>query len=119
MSEMAAANGSVSKVEQLERDQILSLSTLTMVYKDWQSSPNGRGHNIGSILVDKDSKPVFWARNSVTVRGDATQHGEVRLIQAFLDCPGIGKYVDGYSIYKYDYHQPSLAAFSLRVLCMQ
>lgn len=96
---MSTANGSVTKTEQLERDQILSLATLTMVYKDWQSSPDGRGHNIGSILVDKDSKPVFWARNSVTVRGDATQHGEVRLIQAFLDCPGIGKYVDGYSIY--------------------
>lgn len=93
------AIGSVTQFEQQERDQILSLATLAMVYQDWQSTPDGRGHNIGSILVDKNSNPVFWARNSVTVRGDATQHGEVRLIQAFLDCPGIGKYVDGYSVY--------------------
>jgi tRNA(Arg) A34 adenosine deaminase TadA len=96
---IATANGNAIKVEQQERDHILSLATLAMVYKDWQSSPDGRGHNIGSILVDENSTPVFWARNSVTVRGNATQHGEVRLIQAFLDCPGIGKYVDGYSIY--------------------
>jgi tRNA(Arg) A34 adenosine deaminase TadA len=82
-----------------ERDTIFSLAVLDMVYRDWQSSPDGRGHNIGSILVDKDNKPVFWARNSVTATGNATQHGEVRLIQAFLNCPGIGKYMSGYTIY--------------------
>ncbi len=84
---------------QKERDNILSLAALAMVYKDWQTSSNGRGHNIGSILVDKHGMPVFWARNSVTVRNDATQHGEVRLIQAFLKCPGVGKYMNGYTIY--------------------
>ena len=84
---------------QKERDNILSLAALAMVYKDWQTSSTGRGHNIGSILVDKHDMPVFWARNSVTVRNDATQHGEVRLIQAFLKCPGVAKYMDGYTIY--------------------
>ncbi len=82
-----------------ERDMIFSLAVLDMVYRDWQSSPGGRGHNIGSILVDKDHRPVFWARNSVTVTDNATQHGEVRLIQAFLDCPGVDKYMSGYTIY--------------------
>lgn len=85
--------------EQAERDDIFSLAVLDMVYRDWQSSPDGRGHNIGSILVDRDNRPIFWARNSVTVTGNATQHGEVRLIQAFLDCSGVGKYMTGYTIY--------------------
>lgn len=84
---------------QKERDNIFSLAALAMVYKDWQTSRDGRGHNIGSILVNKNNMPVFWARNSVTVRSDATQHGEVRLIQSFLQCPGVGKYMDGYTIY--------------------
>ncbi|QTL03499.1 nucleoside deaminase [Aquabacter sp. L1I39] len=82
-----------------ERDTIFSLAVLDMVYRDWQSAPNGRGHNIGSVLVDKDNRPVFWARNCVTVTNNATQHGEVRLIQAFLSCPGVGKYMTGYTIY--------------------
>ena len=85
---------------QAEKDEMLSLAVLQMVYIDWQASAiGGRGHNIGSILVDKDSVPVFWARNAVTVLDDSSQHGEVRTIQSFLNCPGIGKYVDGYSVY--------------------
>ncbi|PTS85765.1 hypothetical protein DBR00_08375 [Pseudomonas sp. HMWF032] len=82
-----------------ERDEILSLLTMAMVEKDWQKNTNGRGHNIGSILVDKSNTPVFWARNSVRNRDDATQHGEVRLMQSFLQCPNVGKYLDGYSVY--------------------
>jgi len=85
--------------EQAERDEIFGLAVLDMVYRDWQSSADGRGHNIGSIAVDRDGRPVFWARNSVTVTGNATQHGEVRLIQAFLNCSGVGKYMTGYTIY--------------------
>ena len=84
---------------QAERDEMLSLAVLQMVYKDWQGAAAGRGHNIGSILVDKNSVPVFWARNSVTVLDDSSQHGEVRTIQSFLNCPGVGKYVNGYSVY--------------------
>jgi tRNA(adenine34) deaminase len=79
---------------------MLSLAVLYMVYKDWQGSAKARrGHNIGSILVDKNSVPVFWARNSVTVLDDSSQHGEVRTIQSFLNCPGVGRYVNGYSVY--------------------
>jgi len=86
---------------QAERDHMLSLAVLDMVYRDWQESASRkyRGHNIGSILVDKNSNPVFWARNSVGRLDDSSQHGEVRTIQAFLQCPGIGKYADGYKIY--------------------
>jgi tRNA(Arg) A34 adenosine deaminase TadA len=80
---------------------MLSLAALDMVYRDWQANKakSYRGHNIGSILADKNSKPVFWARNSVGRLDDSSQHGEVRTVQAFLECPGIGKYVDGYKIY--------------------
>jgi len=98
ISSAVAQNKGVD-LPQKERDNVLSLAALAMVYKDWQTSRNGRGHNIGSILVDQNSTPVFWARNSVVVRDDSSQHGEVRLIQAFLNCPGIGKYMDGYTIY--------------------
>jgi tRNA(Arg) A34 adenosine deaminase TadA len=84
---------------QAEKDEILSLAVLDMIYKDWQSDKKGRGHNIGSILVDKNSTPVFWARNSIRVLNNATQHGEVRLIQAFLECPGIGNTMNGYAVY--------------------
>ena len=89
----------VSDPAQVERDQILSLTALAVVYKDWQQFPGGRGHNIGSILADKHSVPVFWARNTVNMSGDASQHGEVRLIQGFLNCPVIGKYADGFTVY--------------------
>ena len=84
---------------QIERDEIFGLATLVMIYKDWQSRPETRGHNIGSILVNKDNQPVFWARNSVKTTDNATQHGEVRLIQAYLNCKGVGKYMDGYTVY--------------------
>jgi tRNA(Arg) A34 adenosine deaminase TadA len=85
--------------QQVERDKLFLLAAQVMVYRDWQNSPKGRGHNIGAILVDKYSHPVFWARNAITALDDATQHGEVRLLQAFLHCNGIGKFADGYTVY--------------------
>lgn len=99
LSPRAFALESPVSPQQTERDEIFSLAVLDMVYRDWQSSTNGRGHNIGSILVDSQNRPLFWARNSVTVTNNATQHGEVRLIQAFLNCQGVGKYMSGYTIY--------------------
>lgn len=84
---------------QVERDQILSLTALAVVHRDWQQSYEGRGHNIGSILANKDSLPVFWARNTVNMSGNASQHGEVRLIQEFLNCRVIGKYAEDYTVY--------------------
>ncbi|WP_146023694.1 MULTISPECIES: nucleoside deaminase [unclassified Pseudomonas] len=83
----------------MEKDEIFSLLAMTMVERDWQTGVNGRGHNIGSILVDNSNKPVFWARNTIRKDDDATQHGEVRLMQGFLKCPGVGKHVKGYSVY--------------------
>lgn len=93
------AEASYDTPQQLERDKMLLLATQVMVYKDWQNSPKGRGHNIGSILADKNSYPVFWARNAITALDDASQHGEVRLIQPFLRCNSVGKFADGYTVY--------------------
>lgn len=87
----------------LERDKIYGLVSMAMIYKDWQTSSNGRGHNIGSILVrNSDNMPVFWARNSVNVRHNSSQHGEVRLTQAFLDfCQSSNpsKYIKDFTLY--------------------
>ena len=94
-----SAAGSVPGPEQQERDEILSLAALAVVHRDWQVSPFGRGHNIGAILAGKNSVPVFWARNTVNMSGNATQHGEVRLIQEFLDCKGVDRYANGYTVY--------------------
>jgi tRNA(Arg) A34 adenosine deaminase TadA len=91
--------GSDSTDEKFERDRIFSLLALSVVYKDWQTEKNGRGHNIGSVLVNMDGEPVFWARNTSNRSDNGSQHGEVRLIQQFLNCDGIGKYVDGYTVY--------------------
>lgn len=91
--------------QQAERDKIYGLTALAVIYKDWVSSSSGRGHNIGSVLVrNSDNMPVFYARNSVNVRHNASQHGEVRTIQAFLDfCRSTSsprpKYVDEYTVY--------------------
>lgn len=84
---------------QVERDHILSLTAMAIVHRDWQRSPDGRGHNIGAVLANRDSVPVFWARNAISASGDATQHGEVRAIQEFLNCPAIGRYADGFTVY--------------------
>ena len=84
---------------QAERDEILSLAALAIVYKDWQISKDGRGYNIGAILANEQGEPVFWARNSVGILDNATQHAEVRLIQNYLDCPCVGKYADKYTVY--------------------
>lgn len=73
----------VSAEVQKERDAILSLLTLAFVHNDWQS-PEKRGHNIGSLLVDGDGLPVFWARNSVKILDNSNQHGEVRLATKYL-----------------------------------
>lgn len=99
MSVSAMAADSCPAEAQMERDEILALTAQAMVYQDWQDSPKGRGHNIGSILVNQQHLPVFWARNSVTREDDASQHGEVRLIQAFLQCEHVGKYAEHYTVY--------------------
>lgn len=71
---------------QAERDRIYTLLAYAVVLKDWQSNrtPELRGHNIGSVLVDPQGQVVFWARNCKYVTRNATQHGEVRLIRNYL-----------------------------------
>jgi len=83
-----------------EREAIFSLGAYVVVYKNWQTkiSDPKRGHNIGSILVNKDNIPVAWARNSIAKYNDGTQHGEVRVIQQYIDEADI-EVLDGYIIY--------------------
>ena len=99
---LAAQVPSVPSQIQQERDSILSLACLSVVYKFWQTSsaPGSRGHNIGCVLVDSNSMPVAWNINCVTILDNGTQHGEVRVMQEFLSSTNAsGKYIDGYSIY--------------------
>ncbi len=80
-------------VEQ-EQDRIFMLLAYAVVYKDWQTEswpprgsdgPRARGYNIGSVLVNAETKrPVCWARNNVIRLLNGTQHGEVRLITNYL-----------------------------------
>lgn len=89
---------------QQERDEIYTLLAFSIVLKDWQTeaeygTDSERGHNIGSVLVDKSGNVVFWARNCNAITDDASQHGEVRLIRSFLATNRPAKYLDGYSIY--------------------
>ena len=84
---------------QQERDLILSLTAMAVVRADWQDDGTGRGHNIGSVLADAKGIPVFWARNASRRLDNGSQHGEVRLIQNFLNCKGIGRYAKGYTVY--------------------
>ena len=84
--------------QQRERDDLFTLATMAMVLKDWQHDPSGRGHNIGTLLVDQHAKPVYWARNAVRTL-NTTQHGEVRAIQGLLACPGMSKNLKTYTLY--------------------
>ena len=70
---------------EVEKDNIFSLLAYAVVLKDWQDdSKNGRGYNIGGVLVDSNDHLVCWARNSVNVTNNGTQHGEVRMITNYL-----------------------------------
>ena len=70
---------------QQERDEIFALLAYAVILKDWQDeSSSGRGYNIGSVLVDSQHQVRCWARNSVNVTGNESQHGEVRLITNYL-----------------------------------
>jgi tRNA(Arg) A34 adenosine deaminase TadA len=62
------------------------LLAYAVVLKNWQTNNTNpqRGHNIGSVLVDRKGKVVFWARNCNKITGNGTEHGEVRLIRNYL-----------------------------------
>ena len=97
---VSASVDSVSP-EQKELDSFYSLMAYAVVNKEWQDNikqDSSRGYNIGSVLVDNDKYVVNWARNSVNSTMNETQHGEVRLIQSYLD--SIHSFsLKGFSIY--------------------
>lgn len=74
---------------QKELDEIYSLLTYSLVFRDWQfdSVPRNkrRGYNIGTILIDKNNNISNWGLNCVNSTNNATQHGEVRAITSYLD----------------------------------
>jgi tRNA(Arg) A34 adenosine deaminase TadA len=87
---------------QQEKDRVLSLAALSVVFKNWQtnSAPGSRGHNIGCVMVDSNSLPISWNVNCVTTLDNGTQHGEVRVVQEFLSSTNAsGKYIDGNTVY--------------------
>jgi tRNA(adenine34) deaminase len=84
---------------QAERDEIFLLLAMAVVESDWQTTTQGRGHNIGSVLVTPGYEPVFYARNAIRVMVNVTQHGEVRLIQNLLNFKGIDRTARGMTVY--------------------
>jgi tRNA(Arg) A34 adenosine deaminase TadA len=87
--------------EQDEKDHIYSLLAYSVVYKNWQVAsvgPGVRGYNIGSVLVNPSGQVVCWARNSVGITGNKTQHGEVRLMTNYLHNTLQGA-LKGYTVY--------------------
>ncbi|MCW8999121.1 MAG: deaminase [Kangiellaceae bacterium] len=86
--------------KQREIDKVFTMLAFAVVYKDWQKDGaiNPRGHNIGSVLVDRNNKPVFWARNANAITNNGSQHGEVRLIHNYLQCSS-DKYLVDYTVY--------------------
>lgn len=82
-------NYSIEDCAQKERDEIYSLLAYTLVLKDWQGSEiprlERRGYNIGSVLVNPEGKPVHQALNCVNEEDNSTQHGELRLIDHYID----------------------------------
>jgi hypothetical protein len=83
-----------------EKDNIYTLLAYAVVLKDWQNGDmvHNRGYNIGSVLVDQNSNVVSWARNSVNLTKNMTQHGEVRLMSCYLGSKKIGS-LKGFTIY--------------------
>jgi tRNA(adenine34) deaminase len=93
---------SVKDPARQEVDEIFSLLTYALVYANWQpgSVPRSqrRGYNIGAVLVDKDQRPVFCGLNCINSTDNATQHGEVRAITAYLEKTRRFN-LDGFTIY--------------------
>ena len=84
---------------QKELDEIYSLLSYSIVYKYWQEDDrNGRGYNVGIVLVNKENNLVDWDINFVNSTGNSTQHGEVRLISRYLNKEGIYS-LEGYTAY--------------------
>lgn len=93
---------SVKDPARQEVDEIFSLLTYALVYANWQpgSVPRQqrRGYNIGAVLVDASQQPVFCGLNCVNATDNATQHGELRAITAYLEKTRRFN-LDGFTIY--------------------
>jgi len=97
----AAPTPTVAQIQE-EKDRVLSLAALSVVFKNWQtnSAAGSRGHNIGCVMVNSNSLPISWNVNCVTILDNGTQHGEVRVVQEFLSSSqASGKYIDGNTVY--------------------
>ena len=93
---------SVTDPAKQEVDVIYSLLTYSFVYANWQpaSVPRNqrRGYNIGAVLVDKDQQPAYLGLNCINSTDNATQHGELRAITAYLEKTRRFN-LDGFAIY--------------------
>ena len=78
----------VDKVQE-EIDEIFSLLTYAIVFRDWQSGSvpreKRRGYNIGAVIVNDKNEAVHFGLNCINSTDNATQHGEVRSIMSYLD----------------------------------
>ena len=80
---------SVQDPAQQELDEIYSLLTYAIVHANWQPGTvprhQRRGYNIGAVLVDPSWQPVYCGLNCINSTDNATQHGELRAITAYLE----------------------------------
>ncbi len=84
---------------QIEIDEIYSLLAYSIVFKYWEGDDrNGRGYNVGCVLVDPNNQVVDWGLNHVNEAENCTQHGELRVMTSYLNNDGIYSLKD-YSIY--------------------
>lgn len=79
---------SIQDPAQKEVDELFSLLAYALVYQDWQAASvpreQRRGYNIGALLVNPDRVPVFAGLNCINSTDNATQHGELRAMLAYL-----------------------------------
>lgn len=50
---------------------------------------NRTGYNIGALIVDPQNKPVWFERNKVTPKTNATEHAELLAIRNYLTHTGL------------------------------
>lgn len=85
-SKLMSRNIENSDAIQLEIDKIHSLLTYAIVFKYWEDDDrNGRGYNVGCLLVSPENKVLDWGLNFVKETENCTQHGEVRLMTNYLN----------------------------------
>ena len=83
-----------------ERDFLFMMLAYAITFFDWQKNKDKgkRGHNIGAVLVDPKGNIVSTGLNSINSENDATQHGELRIVQSYLQYSEKIN-LEGYSMY--------------------